>query len=273
MKNFKSSESRDGGRDRRDDRSSFGKRDNFRNDNFSKGGFGGKSFGSRGGDFKKSSNNRGSAFGSDRGEVVMSKATCSECSNVCEVPFKPNGERPVFCSNCFMSKREGTFEKKDERKGNLRENDRRERRDSYSTPTINTSNSSAEVTDLKKQISNLNTKIDSLANVVDKFMVSQASAVNTKKEVTSPVIKTEAKSAPVVKKEVAKKVVTEKVLAKKEVIKKVVAAKKEVIKAIVVKKVAAKAATKEVAKKVTKVATPKVVAKKEVAKKVVSKKK
>ena len=218
MKNFKSSESRDGGRDRRGG-GSFGKRDNFRNDNFSKGGFGGKSFGNRGGDFKKSSNNKGSAFGSDRGEVVMSKATCSECSNVCEVPFKPNGERPVFCSNCFMSKRDGTFEKKDERRGNIRENDRRERRDSYSTPSANVSsgaNSPVEISDLKKQIKDLNTKIDSLANVVDKFMVSQASASISAK---APEIKA-------VVKEVVKKVAAPKVVAKKEVAKKVVAKKK-----------------------------------------------
>ncbi len=247
MKNFKSSESRDGGRDRREG-GSFGKRDNFRGNGFSKPSFGGKSFG-RDNDFKKKS------YGNDRGEVTMSKATCSECSNVCEVPFKPNGERPVFCSNCFMSKRDGTFEKKDERKGNLRENDRKERRDSYFTPvsnTPNTSNSSAEVADLKKQITNLNTKIDSLANVVDKFMVSQASVVTTKKVEVAP--KTEIKSTQAAKKEVVKKVT-----AKKEVTKKVVAVKKEVVKAVV----------KKVAKAVIeKAVTKKVVAKKEVAKKV-----
>jgi CxxC-x17-CxxC domain-containing protein len=31
----------------------------------------------------------------------MHKATCSECGNSCELPFRPSGDRPVFCSNCF----------------------------------------------------------------------------------------------------------------------------------------------------------------------------
>ena len=31
----------------------------------------------------------------------MHAATCSECGNPCEVPFRPTGERPIFCSTCF----------------------------------------------------------------------------------------------------------------------------------------------------------------------------
>lgn len=31
----------------------------------------------------------------------MFRTTCSNCGNECEVPFKPNGSKPVFCSNCF----------------------------------------------------------------------------------------------------------------------------------------------------------------------------
>lgn len=40
--------------------------------------------------------------GSDRSS--MYKTTCSKCGNECEVPFKPSGGRPVFCSKCFESK-------------------------------------------------------------------------------------------------------------------------------------------------------------------------
>jgi len=29
------------------------------------------------------------------------KATCSQCGQSCEVPFRPTGARPVFCDNCF----------------------------------------------------------------------------------------------------------------------------------------------------------------------------
>lgn len=31
----------------------------------------------------------------------MFTAICSECGAECQVPFKPNGEKPVFCSECF----------------------------------------------------------------------------------------------------------------------------------------------------------------------------
>jgi len=31
----------------------------------------------------------------------MFKATCAECGNSCEVPFKPSLGKPVFCSDCF----------------------------------------------------------------------------------------------------------------------------------------------------------------------------
>ena len=237
MKNFKSSESRDGGRDRRGG-DSFGKRDNFRGNSFSKPSFGGKSF-NKGGDFKKKS------FNSDRGEVVMSKATCSECSNICEVPFKPNGERPVFCSNCFMSKRDGTFNNdRDERKGNVREISRRDSRDEKPTYSAPANNNSTEVAEMKKQITNLNTKIDSLANAFDKFISEKASTVPAAKKVTAKKVATKevvtkvastksSVKAPA-KKEVVAKVVTKKVAP--AVVKKVVAAKKVATKTVATKK-------------------------------------
>jgi len=34
----------------------------------------------------------------------MYEATCAECGNRCEVPFRPTGEKPVYCSNCFGGK-------------------------------------------------------------------------------------------------------------------------------------------------------------------------
>ncbi len=40
--------------------------------------------------------------GEDRGPVTMHSATCSKCGNHCEVPFKPNGKKPIFCTNCFV---------------------------------------------------------------------------------------------------------------------------------------------------------------------------
>ena len=32
---------------------------------------------------------------------MMHEATCDRCGNKCEVPFKPTGNKPVYCSDCF----------------------------------------------------------------------------------------------------------------------------------------------------------------------------
>ena len=45
---------------------------------------------------------RGNGFNRrDSGRPEMHKAICDKCGAECEVPFKPTGDRPVFCSNCF----------------------------------------------------------------------------------------------------------------------------------------------------------------------------
>ena len=44
----------------------------------------------------------------DRGPVEMHKAICDNCGKECEVPFRPTSGKPVFCSNCFENKREGS---------------------------------------------------------------------------------------------------------------------------------------------------------------------
>lgn len=31
------------------------------------------------------------------------KATCSDCGNECDIPFKPTQGRPVYCRNCFRN--------------------------------------------------------------------------------------------------------------------------------------------------------------------------
>jgi CxxC-x17-CxxC domain-containing protein len=54
--------------------------------------FGGGSFGGGRGGFRD---------GRNGGRPPMFKATCSKCGRDCELPFRPTGERPVFCSTCF----------------------------------------------------------------------------------------------------------------------------------------------------------------------------
>jgi len=71
--------------------------------------FGGPSRGggfSRGGDRggRGGFGGRPRSFGGDRdnrGPAEMHDATCSKCGKACQVPFRPTGSKPVFCSDCF----------------------------------------------------------------------------------------------------------------------------------------------------------------------------
>jgi CxxC-x17-CxxC domain-containing protein len=38
---------------------------------------------------------------------VLHKAVCADCRKECEVPFKPSGERPVYCKECFSKRKAG----------------------------------------------------------------------------------------------------------------------------------------------------------------------
>jgi CxxC-x17-CxxC domain-containing protein len=60
---------------------------------------GGKSGFKRG--FKRGGFGKPSFGGRDGGEREMHHAVCSGCGKDCEVPFRPTGSKPVYCSDCF----------------------------------------------------------------------------------------------------------------------------------------------------------------------------
>lgn len=66
--------------------------------------------------------NRGGRFNKDKGRdyrrrdsgrPTMHRAVCDECGKDCEVPFRPTGDKPIYCSDCFK--------KTEPRKSNNRE--------------------------------------------------------------------------------------------------------------------------------------------------------
>jgi CxxC-x17-CxxC domain-containing protein len=57
------------------------------------GGRGGAEFGGRGGG------------GGGGGNRMLYKAVCSACGAETQVPFAPSGDRPVYCRNCYNSRR------------------------------------------------------------------------------------------------------------------------------------------------------------------------
>lgn len=79
------------------------------NDFKKRGGFGGKRDGDRRGGFGRPKFEGGgrrfgrtpAGAGSFGRETELFPATCADCGKQCEVPFKPNGKKPVLCKNCF----------------------------------------------------------------------------------------------------------------------------------------------------------------------------
>ena len=56
-----------------------------------------------------SSYGNGGGYGGDsgfsRGPREMHDATCAQCGSETQVPFRPTGARPVYCSDCFRTMR------------------------------------------------------------------------------------------------------------------------------------------------------------------------
>lgn len=61
-----------------------------------------KPFGKSGGDWKSKKSFEKKPFNNS-----MHTATCSGCGKECQVPFKPNGKKPVFCSACYVREEKG----------------------------------------------------------------------------------------------------------------------------------------------------------------------
>jgi len=47
----------------------------------------------------------GSRGGYSSGPREMFSATCSSCGREAQVPFRPSGTKPVYCSDCFTTRR------------------------------------------------------------------------------------------------------------------------------------------------------------------------
>ena len=57
--------------------------------------------------FNRGDRNERKSFGKrDFGSRSMHQATCDKCGNQCEVPFRPSGGKPIFCSDCFSHNRD-----------------------------------------------------------------------------------------------------------------------------------------------------------------------
>ncbi len=68
-------------------------------------------------DFKREGPGKRQFGNRDRERPQMHEAICSDCGKRCEVPFKPTGDKPVYCSQCFSSHRGSPISTSSERRG------------------------------------------------------------------------------------------------------------------------------------------------------------
>ncbi len=122
--------------------------------NFKKGGF-------RSGGFKGA--DRGDRGDRDSRPMTMHSAVCSSCGKSCEVPFRPTGDKPVYCRDCFAGRAAMGGERssrKDFRVENKYEN-RPEARMSAQGSIGNE--------EIKKQLESINSKLEKLIAIVQSY--------------------------------------------------------------------------------------------------------
>ena len=236
MNNFKNGGFKKRGND-------FGEKPKFRGDRGDRSGRGG-------GDKKFSGHNRSGGRPSE-----SFKAECSKCHKACTLPFSPNSDKPVFCSDCF-AKRNAENDRGDGR----RDNDRGGRND-YSKPREHRpaqnerpqAKPNRDIIELKQQLTAIESRLNRILDIINppvsakKAVVQDKTVIEKVVEAKAPVEKKKAKSKPV------KKVVEKSEL--KKAVKKAIAKKapaKVAKKAAPAKKVTKKTVVKKVVKKATK---------------------
>ena len=108
---------------------------------------------------------------------TMHKATCAECKRNCEVPFKPSGNKPVLCRDCFGEQRNNAEPR--EFKNNK---PKRDYSDRPSREEKQLQNIQDELSSLKKHVESLTRNITDLVKKLDKADTS------TLKDVLSDVV-------------------------------------------------------------------------------------
>ncbi len=87
----------------------------------------------------------------------MHNTTCADCGKNCEVPFKPNGKKPVYCLNCF-GKNGGQVSPNHFLKKSSSEFD-------HSAPKVQ--NDSKKFDELSYQLKAVNDKLDKLVSLAE----------------------------------------------------------------------------------------------------------
>ncbi len=87
---------------------------------------------------------------------TLHKATCSQCGAACEVPFKPNGKKPVMCRNCYRPEEGGELSPRKDRRSS---DQSKPYAKSYAKPAYG-SPATPSNTEVVDQLKTLNMKMD-----------------------------------------------------------------------------------------------------------------
>jgi CxxC-x17-CxxC domain-containing protein len=99
-----------------------------------------------------------SRTGSSRFDAVQKfDAVCSNCGKACQVPFRPDGKKPVYCKNCFDAPRTALPALKRSSSANTAD----------ATATANGGGGAKTITDLTRQIAAMNAKIDTMLKILE----------------------------------------------------------------------------------------------------------
>ncbi len=117
----------------------------------------------------------------------MHEATCSDCGKTCQVPFRPTGDKPVFCRDCFAKQGGG-------RELGRQAGERGARRDfgpaqvpmRAPSATSSTSFGSVGGNEIKRELESVNAKLERLITAVQALVQVQKQSVvpKSKKSVT-----------------------------------------------------------------------------------------
>jgi CxxC-x17-CxxC domain-containing protein len=127
--------------------------------------------------------------------AVMHQAVCDECGKPCEVPFKPTGQRPVYCRDCFNAKREDGGESRQPRQNFENRGAKKVFNDRPSFPQdINLDfTPTPPKEDYKKQFVDINEKLDKLITLLEKQQTAVPTTTTPTPEIMSVKQKTPAK--------------------------------------------------------------------------------
>lgn len=171
-------------------------------------GFGGgnrgnkKSFGSaRFGGGRKPFGDHG---GRGRDEKELFSAVCATCGKACEVPFRPSGDRPVYCRDCFGGKENtprGDFDRRDD---NVRNFERRGPSREFTPHAPQTQNNDKNIVELKRQIDAVHNKLDIVVKMIESLTPRKDESIETADEPVQRVKKASLSGKQASKKKTAK---------------------------------------------------------------------